>query len=291
MARNTIVGYGYDWRMWCAWCEEANRTALPATAETVSLYLTDLLEAGKKISTARRRKCAIAHHHREAGHASPINQDVLDLLRGAQRIRAEKPRQMAPLFVRQLRAISAKLQAIDTDAAIRNRALLVIGFASALRRSNLAQLTTADVEFCRQGLILAINREKTDQEGKGRLIGIPRGRNRHTDPVRVLRAWLRRRGSEPGPLFPRLDRRHEGQPLDGECVCRIVKAAVARVGLDPAKYGAHSLRIGFVSECGLRGVAPWLIAAQTGHRSMATLRRYFRRTELFRSNAASQVGL
>lgn len=291
IARNTQLGYGYDVRMFAAWCKSFHRKAWPATTDTVLLYLTDLLKQGKKITTARRRKCAIVHEHRAHGLTVPNTGEIQELLHGAQRLRAEKPRQMRPLDVKELRKMSATLAGIGTSTALRDRALLVIGFASALRRSNLASLTLADVEFCRQGVILQITREKQDQEGQGRLIGLARGRRPNTCPVRVLRAWLRVRGSKPGPLFPRLNDAHRGQAMDGECICRVVKRCVAAIGLDSANYGPHSLRAGFVTECGTRGVAESLVAHQTGHRNLQTLRVYFRRTELWRGNPSAQLGL
>lgn len=290
-ARATVLGYGYDWRMFLAWCGRRDRQALPATPETLTLYLTDLLGQGKKITTARRRQCAIVHEHRVRGLASPATSETRELLNGAQRLRGEKPRQMRPITVRELRRMSIGLARLGTPKAMRDRALLVLGFASALRRSNLAALNLADVEFCRQGVVLSVDREKQDQDGKGRLIGLVRGRHTNTCPVRVLRAWLRVRGANPGPLFPRLDPKHEGLPLDGECVCRVVKQSLMRIGIDPADYGAHSLRSGFVTAAGEAHLGELVIARQTGHRSMQVLRRYFRRSDIWRSNPSASLGL
>lgn len=291
VAHNTVLGYGYDWRMFCAWAIRFNRDPLPAATETVALYLTELLTRGKKITTVRRRKCAIFYEHVARGLPVPNAREIQELLRGAQRLRGEKPRQMRAISVRELRRMSAALARIGTSRALRDRALLVVGFASALRRSNLGSLNLADVEFVRQGVILAVGREKQDQEGRGRLIGIVRGRHAHTCPVRALRAWLRVRGDAPGPLFPRLDRRHPGMPLDGESICRLVKKAVMLIGIDPVQHGAHSLRAGFVTAAGEANVGEMVIARQTGHRSMQVLRRYFRRSEIWRANASALLGL
>jgi len=292
LAPNTISGYRYDWAMFLAWCARMDRPWLPASPETVALYLTGLLDQGKKISTARRRCCAIVHYHRRESLASPITPEIYELLTCAQRQRGEQPRQMRPISVAELREISILLAADDTPVSLRNRAILVVGFASALRRSNIAALELADVEFAPEGVIIAVHREKQDQEGRGRLIGLPRGQHPETCPVRCLWDWLARRGGHPGPLFPRLDRARAGAAMDGECVCRVVKRCVARIGLDPRdRWGAHSLRAGFITAAGENGAGEFLIAAQTGHRSMAVLRRYFRRSQLFRSNACAAVGL
>jgi integrase len=288
----TRSGYLYDSRMFHRWCELHGRCALPASAETVALYLTDLLQQGKKITTARRRKCAIVHEHRAAQFPCPITSAIVELLHGAQRIRCEKPRRMRALTVEQLRRISQSLAARESsEVAIRDRALIVLGFASALRRSNLVALNLSDVEQTDEGLVLAIGREKNDPEGRGRLIGIPKGKDADTCAAAVLGLWLRIRGGADGPLFFRLDRKRRGRRLDGDCVIRIVKKGIERIGLDPADYGAHSLRAGFITEAGLAGVSPWLIATQSGHENLEVLRSYFRRGEVFRSNVAGMIGL
>ena len=291
VSQNSVLGYGFDWRMFCGWAKSRGLDSLPATAETVVLYLTDLLTQGKKITTARRRKCAIFYEHVSRGVPVPASAEIRELLRGAQRIRGEKPRQMRPVSVQELRRMSAKLASIGTPRALRDRALLVVGFASALRRSNLGALKLADIEFVPEGVILNIEREKGDQEGRGRFIGIARGRHADTCPVRVLRAWLRVRGDKPGPLFPSLDRRHPGTTLAGDSICRLVRRALTLIGIDPTEYGAHSLRAGFVTAAGEANVGELVIASQTGHRSTQMVRRYFRRSDLWRSNASSSLGL
>jgi site-specific recombinase XerD len=291
VARNTVLGYRYDVQMYTAWCEQFRLPALPTTPETLALYLTDLLSQGKKITTARRRKCAIVHEHRTLGLPSPASVEVMELLRGAQRLRGEKPRQMRPVTVPELRRMSAQLARLGTAAAMRNRALLVVGFASALRRSTLGALTLADVEFCSQGLILHIERDKEDQNGVGRLVGLVRGQHPDTDPVRVLRDWLRVRGTtQPGPLFPRLDPKHEGLPLDGQSICRVVKKALMGIQVDPIQSGAHSLRSGAVTALAEANVSTLRISAFTGQ-SPEIVRRYFRRSEIWRNNAGVSLGL
>lgn len=292
LSKNTLISYGYDWAMFTAWCLTMGRAALPASPETVALYLTAILSEGLKVVTASRRGCAIAHHHRGSGLLSPITTEIHELLLGAQRSRCEQPRQMRPLSVAQLREISKALAAKGTNAAIRDRAVLVMGFASALRRSSLAALMIEDIEFTARGFIIQVRREKNDQQGRGRLIGVPPGKRAATCPVRCLRAWLKIRGRRPGPLFFRLDGNSKGKAMDGEGVERIVKRGVKLIGLDPRdRWSAHSLRSGFVTAAGEAGIGDLLIAAQTGHQNMAVLRKYFRRTELFRSNPCALLGL
>ena len=290
ISHNTVLGYGHGLRMYRTWCERFHREALPTSTETLCLYLTSLLTEGKKITTARRRKCAVLYAHRAQGLTCPDGTEAEELLRGAQRLRAEKPRRMRPITVQELRRMSAGLARAGTTAAMRNRALLVLGFATALRRANLAALKLADVEFVRQGLIVNVDREKNDQQGHGRRIGVLRGRHANSDPVRVLRAWLRLRGGAPGPLFPRVSKFRRGEQLDGECVCRVVKKSLAAIGVDPIQSGAHSLRAGTVTAMGEANVGVLRISTFTGQ-SPQMVERYFRRSEMWRNNASGTLGL
>jgi len=146
------------------------------------------------------------------------------------------------------------------------------------------------VEFVPQGIVLSVSREKNDQEGVGRLVPIPRGKHLHTDPVRVLKGWLHVRGSNPGPLFSRLDPMHEGEALSGEGVCRIVKRAVMGIGIDPVQHGAHSLRSGMISAAAEANISALRISNFTNQTTeMVTL--YFRRSELWRNNVCGKLGL
>src|ERR1700688_40617 len=112
VARNTVIGYGYDFKMYRTWCAGFDLESLPSKPETMSLYLTSLLEDGKKLTTVRRRRCAIIHQHRLHGLPSPNTPEIQQLLMGAQRLRGEKPRQMKPITVKELRQMSVRLARI-----------------------------------------------------------------------------------------------------------------------------------------------------------------------------------
>jgi site-specific recombinase XerD len=288
LAENTQRGYHYDWDAFSQWCDRMHVLELPAQVETVSLYTTAVLASGRKVSTVARALSTIASIHRRHDLKSPVTEEVRQLLHAARRGRTETLRQARPLSLEDLRRVSEALRLDGSPIALRDRAILVIGFASALRSANLVALNLSDVEFCGRGLTLEIHREKTDQEGKGRLIGLPRGRHRDTCPVRPLRDWLRKRGSAPGALFTRIYKRTAG--LNPERISQIVQAAVARAGL--AGYSSHSLRSGFITEAGERtNLSDLAIAAHTGHKDMATLRGYFRHRNIWRAIPAAQIGL
>jgi integrase len=176
--------------------------------------------------------------------------------------------------------------------AARDTAIVVLGFATALRRANLAALQVDDVTFCDQGMTVLVRREKQDKQSAGRRIGVPFGQNEATCAVLSLKAWLALRGTKPGPLFTQLNyRKITLAPLSLNAIGNIVKSAIALAGLDSTNYGPHSLRSGFITEAGLADVGALAIAQQSGHKSLDSLKRYFRPADLFRHNAASKVGL
>jgi integrase len=290
-APRTLKGYASDQKLFRAWCWNAERSPLPASARTVALYITSLLDRGRKISTASRHVSAINYAHISAGFESPCTNEIYRLLEGAQRLRCEQPNQKAPITVAQLRAMVATI-AGDDATRVRNRAILLFGFATALRRSTLVTLTVADLEWRNQGIVVYIRREKQDQLGRGRRVAVPPGRHDETCPVSAVREWLRVRGEAPGPLFARIRAGKVRMDLmHANTIARIIKAAIAATGGDHSLYAGHSLRAGFVTEAIAGGASEFEVAAQTGHRSLNTLRRYYRPQDPFRGNACRVLGL
>jgi integrase len=292
LAPNTRKRYHYGWRSFLAFCGRLNAVPLPASPNTVSLFAVHLLAAGLKVATVKHHLAAIARRHRDEKRDSPVTTEVKGLLLAARRVRLDQISQVLPLSLDNLRAISQGLLCDDTALALRNRALLLVGFASALRSANLAELLLEDVEFSERGVVLKIRHSKTDQFAKGRLIGIPHGKHPDTCPVRALESWIGRRGSFPGPLFSRLDW-HPGRDraIAPERICQIVQQAVARIGLNPKRYGSHSMRAGFVTAAAECGAGELQIASQTLHKDLSVLRGYFRRQDVFRGNPVGMLDL
>jgi site-specific recombinase XerD len=299
LAFNTLAGYQHDWKLFTDWCVKFTRCSRPASADTVSLFLTAQLTGGLKIASARRRLSAITYYHQLAGIELPGRFHAVQLLRSAQRQRIERPRRSRPLQITELREISDLLRsqeqssrASDKVRAIRDRAVLLLGFASALRRSSIVALTLDDLEFTSEGVILTIVREKQDQEAKGRYVAIPNGKHENTCAVRALRNWLAiRPESSNRQVFLCLaqGRRHNG--LNPEGIAEIVKRGVALIGRDPRHYSGHSLRSGLITAAGEQGLSALLIAEQSGHRSLDVLRTYMRRTNVFRANTCAALDL
>ena len=289
-APRTLHAYGCDWDHFAAWCAGNGLAALPASTDTVALYLTAELNRGRKITTATRKATAIGYRHTAAGLRSPLaGGQISVLLRGAQRIRCEQPSQKAPITTDQLRQICQ--QPAEGITQTRNRAVVLFGFTSALRRSNIAALELADVTVTDLGIIVHVRREKQDQAGIGRILGIPPGKQSQTCPVRALQAWLGFRGATPGPVFQQINHGRLHGRLNPNRISLIVKAEMQRLGQDPARFGAHSMRAGLVTECLVNRVDHLIVMRQTGHRSVSSVRKYFREPDPFRVNAVSGLEL
>ncbi|HSH80015.1 MAG TPA: site-specific integrase [Herpetosiphonaceae bacterium] len=290
-AANTRRAYAADWRDFTTWCEMAGLPALPAAPETVTLYVTARAETSK-VSTLQRRLIAISQAHQASRLESPTKSILVrETMKGIRRVKGTAQEGKAPTLTADIRAMVTALP--SSSIGMRDRALLLLGFAGAFRRSELVALDVADLQFNRQGVVVTLRRSKTDQEGQGRAIGIPHGSHVATCPVKALRAWLKVAGIDDGPIFRPVNRHgHIALArLSAGAVAEIVKRRARAAGLDPANYAGHSLRAGLATSAAAAGVSERAIMAQTGHRSVAIARRYIREGSLFRENAAAAVGL
>lgn len=183
---------------------------------------------------------------------------------------------------------------LTTTTGVRDRALLLAGFALAARRSELVALRVSDLEETPEGFRVTVRRSKTDQEARGTTRALPYGSDPETCPVRALSAWLAMAGITEGPVFRAVDRwgHVADRALTGQAVALIVKSAAAGAGLEPDKYSGHSLRAGFCTTAAARGASERAIARQTGHAPNSTvLRSYIRHATVFTDNAAADLGL
>lgn len=283
----TRQAYQLAWRTFASWCEAQGLRPLPARPETVALYLTARADAGRKVATLELELAAISQAHLAVGLPSPRASAVVkEVLKGIRRALGVAPLEKAPADVAVLKAMLGALP--DTLRGRRDRALLLVGFAGALRRSELVSLNVGDLAFVEDGLQLHLRRSKTDPEARGRKVGIPFGGGPATCPVRVVKAWMLEAGLERGPVFRHVTRHGEvRRRLTPHAVATIVKRAAAAAGHDPARFSGHSLRAGFATAAARAGKPERAIQAQTGHKSLAQLRRYVREGSLFLENAAA----
>ena len=291
-AASTIRAYRTDWQVFLTWCAQQGRHALPASAETVALYAADLASSGLKVATLNRRLVAISQVHQAASVESPTTSAaVRAVMQGIRRVHGTAQSGKAPAITAEIRRMVDTLG--EHLIGIRDRALLLLGFAGAFRRSELVSLDVADVRFTSEGAVMTLRRSKTDQEAQGRTVGIPYGSRPDTCPVRRLQAWLEASGITEGPILRPINRHGQLQPgrLSDKAVALIVKRSAQAAGLDPARYGGHSLRAGMATSAAANGASERAIMAQTGHKSVTVVRRYIREGSLFRENAATSLGL
>jgi integrase len=282
LAENTRRAYQSDLRHFELW-----GGTLPAFPETVAAYLAAHADR-LSVTTLIRRLASLSKAHQARG-LSPIRSELVRAtLRGIKRKRRRTALQAKPLLRDDLLLV---LDAMGTGLKdLRDRALLLVGFAAALRRSELVALDVADVERVRRGIVLQLRRSKTDRGGQGHNIAIPYGRSRWC-PVACLDAWLSASGIAESAIFRPVDRhgRVHNARLSGEAVSLLVRERIAAAGLDPVGYSGHSLRAGLATSAAQAGVPAWRIKAQTRHASEATLAHYIRQGELFTDNAAGAL--
>jgi site-specific recombinase XerD len=286
-ATNTYRAYRAAWRSFAAWCAEHQRAALPADPLTVADYLAHAAQH-HKVSTLGVHVAAIRAAHKAAGQPDPTaDERVAATMRGIRRRHGQPPVQRDPLTLNDLRAM---LRTCGDDlAGLRDKALLLVGFAAALRRSELVAL---DVEHVRLNGVLRITiaRSKTDQEGQGITKTIPRLADAELCPVRALRAWLDAAGIRSGAIFRSINRWGKvGARLSAYDVARIVKRRAQAAGRDARLLAGHSLRAGFATVAALAGLDPLAIAEVTGHRNLNTLRKYIRAAGRVQADAISRV--
>ncbi|HTQ57228.1 MAG TPA: site-specific integrase [Bryobacteraceae bacterium] len=292
-AANTLRAYQADWRDFQTWCDGHQVPALPATPQTVALYLTDRASRLKASSLARRLT-TINRAHQAAGYASPATMQsavLSEVWKGIRRTKGTAQEGKKPLLTPDLRRMVTALP--QNLTGMRDRALLLVGFAGGFRRSELAALRAEDVETTAEGLIVRLRRSKTDPEGQGRPVALPYGSDPLTCPVRALRLWLEHAQIAVGPLFRAIGRKDAvgNRALNPDSVAYLVKRAAGLAGLETGSYAGHSLRAGLATQAAMNGASELAIMRQTGHRSLATVRRYIREGTLFRDNAAAKLGL
>lgn len=290
-ADNTVKAYRKDWDSFCQFCSAAGFISLPASVGTVVAYLTVQAE-NHKVSTLERRIASISQAHQAGGYPTPTsNIQVRVLMQGIRRTKGTTQNGKAPAVTSDIKAMVANLP--DNLLGIRDRALVLIGFAGGFRRSELVALDVEDLEFHREGLVINIRKSKTDQEGQGRRIGIPYGSCCDTCPVRSLQLWLEESGIAIGPVFRSVNRHGNLQAgrLSDKAVSLVIKKYAAAAGLDSNKYSGHSLRAGLATSAAMAGASERQIMKQTGHKSEAMVRKYIREGSLFNDNAACSLGL
>jgi len=284
LAPATRDAYRADIELFRSWCGPRGVVAVPASPEVVASFAASQAEQGLKPSTISRRLAAIRMLHRASNVETPTSAEVVTAtMRGIRREHGAAP---ARKTAATSEVVLAMLEHVGDDVkGLRDRAILSFGFATACRRSELASLMVDHIAEVNEGLIVTIERSKTDQEGQGQEVAVPRGAR--ACPVAALRAWLTAAGIEDGPLFRRLRRGGHvtEDAISPRTIATVVKKYAALAGLDPDDFGGHSLRSGFATSAAANGATLFRLMDQTRHRSVETVRAYVRRARLFEDHA------
>lgn len=288
-AENTRRAYESAWSDFTAWAGEHGLEALPARPETVALYITD--RAGRlAVSSLSMRLAAIRQQHVRRNLAVPTeHQTVRRVWTGIRRRKGTAQKGKAALQQDQLRRILDGCG--EGLIGLRDRALLLTGFTSAMRRSEIVALNIEDLEIHPEGIIFHIRRSKEDQEGEGAEVAVPSGRDPAFCTQRAVQAWIGAAGLTEGPLFRSVNR--HGQVADtaltGQSVALIVKKRVGDLGMPTDVFSGHSLRAGFLTAAFGKGVPLAQAMNHSRHKSPQVALRYYRRAKPFADNAAAAI--
>ena len=285
-AESTRAAYGRDWRAWCAYATARGASTLPGHPGIIAAWISAQADAGRKASSIGRSVAALAYYHLQAGiDPSPTaTAGVRAVMKGIRRklgtAPVKKHAATADIVMTMLK------QCGDDLIGRRDRALIAVGMAGAFRRSELAALTTDDIEQTKEGLLITIRRSKGDQEGAGQVVSLPHGH--HIRPVEALEAWLDSAGISSGLLFRSVALGNRlGDELSGNAIARIVKKLAARAGLDRLVFSAHSLRSGFLSSAAEHKADVWAMQRQSRHKNLDVLAGYIQSKSLFVGHAGS----
>lgn len=278
----TRRAYTSDWRHFVRWAEADGAQALPASEKTMIRYFSHLATSGLAVSTIDRRAAAISFAHRRFDHESPTSREaVRAVLIGIRNTLRHRPAQKKALTVDLVAKVVRKIT-LDL-VGLRDRAMILLCFGAALRRSELVALDVADLEHHRKGLLVRLLVSKTDQAGKGRTVAVLNGKLKIPEAVR---AWLDLAAIKEGPVFRGCDRnRLSADRLSAGQFARMLKARCAAVGLDPEMIGGHSPRRGFATTAGDVGADLRLTAGHMRHAKLETTLGYMEDGDLFRDNA------
>ncbi|GAB3308000.1 site-specific integrase [Hymenobacter tenuis] len=267
-------------------------TYLPAEVTTVAGYVSQMADRGMKLATIRRHVAAIAKLHQLAGQPSPTGHEALQIvLDGIARILGKRQQQAPAFTVAELKQ-AVRAMDITTPTGLRDRALLLLGFAGAFRRSELVALQVKDLELTHHALVIHLRRSKTNQYGQDEDKAVFYAPNADFCPVRAVQEWTTCLGRTTGPLFTRMHRGSKSRaaqpgtaPLSDQSVNDLVQRHLGPL------YSAHSLRASFVTVAVEAGQSNKAIKNQTKQKTDAMIERYARLDDVKRFNAAQYLGL
>ena len=277
---NTLRAYKADFRDFDLFCKKNDLKSMPTDPKIITIYLTHLSKKSK-FSTLKRRLASISVIHKLNGHYLDIKHPIIrENLLGIKRAKGTHQKSKKPILINNLKQIiNAIDQDINSKNNVKNKALLLLGFAGGFRRSELVSLEYDDLEFVQEGMKVFVKRSKTDQSGEGMTKGIPYFKNPNYCPVKSVKKWITESSIKSGKIFNMSDKN----------VALIIKKYAGIAGLDPNNYSGHSLRSGFATSTAELGAEERTIMAMTGHKTSQMVRRYIKEANLFKNNALNKI--
>ena len=282
-AVNTLRAYQADFKDFSEFCIKNGLNSMPTEPKILSIYLTHL-SSNSKFSTLKRRIASISVIHKMKGHYLDTKHPIIkENLLGIKRVLGTNQKAKKPLLISNLKSIINKIDELiqPEKKKFRDKALILIGFSGGFRRSELVNIDYDDLEFVAEGVKIFIKRSKTDQSGEGMLKAIPYFDNKLFCPVTKLKDWINFSEIKSGKVFK----------ISDKSVSLIIKKYASHSGLDPSKYGGHSLRSGFATSAAEFGAEERNIMAMTGHKTTQMVRRYIQEANLFKNNALNKIKL
>jgi len=278
-AENTLRAYQSDFKDFSAFCSKNGFSSIPTQPKIIALYITHLSKS-LKFSTLKRRIASISVIHKLKGHYLDTKHPIImENLHGIKRTLGSRQKAKKPILINDLKLI---IKVIDKEK-IRDKALILIGFAGGFRRSELVNIYNEDVEFVTEGVKILVKKSKTDQSGEGIVKAIPYFDNQEFCPVIALKDYIKYK----------LANKNEGRifEISDKSVALIIKKYAEKVGLDSSRYAGHSLRSGFATTAAEFGAEERNIMAMTGHKTTQMVRRYIQEANLFKNNALNKIKL
>jgi len=293
-ANNTVRAYKSDFNDFSLFCVKNGLKPLPSEPKIVSLYLTHLSTKEVKMSTLKRRLVSIGVIHRLKGYyLDTKHPSIIENIMGIKRRKGSIQKGKKPLLINNLKQLINVIDEYNNQEIkkLRDRSIILIGFAGGFRRAELVSLDYDDLDFVTEGLKINIKRSKTDQFGEGSTKALPYLDNSNYCPVLSLKNWIKLTNINSGPLFRRFTKgsRLTINRLTDQSVALLIKKYLKLAGIENKDYSGHSLRSGFATSAAESGVEERSIMAMTGHKSTEMVRRYIKEANLFKNNALNKI--
>ena len=292
-SNNTLRAYKSDFKDFAAFCAKHGFKSLPSEPKTISLYITHLSKHSR-ISTLRRRLVSISMVHKLKGYYLDAKHPIIvENLMGIRRVKGSIQKGKKPILINHLKLIIKVINEQKTKEIkkLRDKSIILIGFAGGFRRTELVSINHEDLEFVSEGLKITVKRSKTDQFGEGIIKGLPYFNNQIYCPVKSLQKWLEISEINSGPIFRRFSKgpKLSDKRLTDQSVVLLIKEYLNLAGIENKNFAGHSLRSGFATVAAESGADERSIMAMTGHKTTQMVRRYIKEANIFKNNALNKI--